>query len=137
MIAITLGEPMFRNRDYASQLKDYSGLKFGFISPTDIDACLEFGGKLFIFVETKFGNATMPLGQKLALERLCDLLTVPAIIIQTTHTSTGDIDMGLTQVVRYRENTKWFDEIPDLTLRQLIEIFLDKYGIDPKTGKSR
>ena len=124
---ITLGEPMFRNKEYASQLKDYSGLKFGNISPTDIDACLEFGGKLFIFVETKFGNSPMPRGQELALERLCDLLTVPAVIIQTTHNSSGDIDMANTIVTRYRENTNWFTEVPEITLREMIELMRRKY----------
>ena len=118
---------MFRNRDYAGQLKDYSGLKFGNISPTDINACLEFGGKLFIFVETKFGDAQMPRGQQLCLERLCDLLTVPAIIIQTRHDLSGDIDMANTLVTRYRENSKWHNEVPDITLRGLIELMREKY----------
>lgn len=128
---------MLRNKEYAGQIKDYSGLKFGSISPTDIDACLEFGGKLFVFVETKFGNAVMPRGQQLALERLCDKLTVPSIIIQTTHESSGDIDMASTTVVRYRENAKWVDDIPEITLRNLIEIFINKYVTNdtaPKRG---
>lgn len=120
---------MFRNKTYASQLKDYKGLRFGNISPTDVDAMLEFGGKLFIFVETKYGLATMPRGQELALERLCDLLTVPAIIIQTMHKSTEDIDMASTIVMRYREGQKWFNDVPPITLREMIEIMRNKYGV--------
>ena len=67
-----MSESLIRNRDYMRQIKDFSGLRFGKISPTDIDGFLDFGNSLFIFVEMKHGDTRIPYGQKLALTRLCD-----------------------------------------------------------------
>ena len=61
---------IFRNREYAKQLKSFSGLRFGKITPTDIDGFLDFGNNVYVFIETKHGDAPLPYGQKLALERL-------------------------------------------------------------------
>ena len=61
-----MSESLIRNRDYMRQIKDFSGLRFGKISPTDIDGFLDFGNSLFIFVEMKHGDARIPYGQKLA-----------------------------------------------------------------------
>ena len=63
-----------RNSNYAKQLLSFAGMKFGTISPTDIDAFIEIRGEVFIFIEAKFGDAEMPLGQRLALERLTDTI---------------------------------------------------------------
>ena len=122
---------MYRNREYGSQLKDFSGLRWGAISPTDIDAILEFSNRLFIIVETKYKNSPMPRGQLLALERVCDSINDPpnkhCLILLTSHESDGDIDMGLTMVTQVRENGRWISEIPDVTLREAIDIYRGKY----------
>jgi hypothetical protein len=122
---------MYRNREYGSQLKDFSGLRWGAISPTDIDAILEFSNRLFIIVEAKYKNAQVPFGQKLCLERLCDAINDPpnkhCLILLTSHESDGDIDMGLTVVTQVRENGSWITEIPDVTLREAIDIYRGKY----------
>ena len=122
---------MYRNREYGSQLKDFSGLRWGAISPTDIDAILEFSNRLFIIVEAKYKNAQVPFGQKLCLERLCDAINDPpnkhCLILLTSHESDGDIDMGLTMVTQVRENGVWAKEIPEISLRDLIDIMRRKY----------
>jgi hypothetical protein len=121
---------MYRNKDYGSQLKDFSGLTWGKISPTDIDGFLEFSGKLFIIIETKYDGAPLPYGQKLALERICDGLThgdAHAVLVLTKHNSSGDIDMATTTVTAYRENANWFTDVPEVTLREMIDIFRRKY----------
>ena len=122
---------MYRNREYGSQLKDFSGLRWGAISPTDIDAILEFSNRLFIIVEAKYKNAQVPFGQKLCLERLCDAINDPpnkhCLILLTSHESDGDIDMGLTVVTQVRENGVWAKEIPEISLRDLIDIMRRKY----------
>ncbi len=38
-----------KNKEFISQVKVFSGIKIGSISPTDIDGFLDFGNKLFIF----------------------------------------------------------------------------------------
>ncbi len=85
---------MFKNREYAQQIKDFSGLRWGAISPTDVDALLEFSNRLFIIVETKYKNSPIPRGQLLALERVCDAINDPpnkhCLILLTSHESSGD-----------------------------------------------
>jgi hypothetical protein len=122
---------LWRNKIHGSQLKDFSGLKWGAISPTDIDAILEFSNRLFIIVETKYKNSPMPRGQLLALERVCDAINDPpnkhCLILLTSHETDGDIDMGLTVVTQVRENGVWAKEIPEIRLRDLIDIMRRKY----------
>jgi hypothetical protein len=122
---------MYRNRDYGSQLKDFSNLRWGAISPTDVDGLLEFSNRLFIIIETKYKNAPIPRGQLLALERVCDAINHPperhCLILVTSHESDGDIDMGLTTVRKVRENGLWLETIPEMCLRDLIDIYRRKY----------
>lgn len=120
---------LWRNKTHGSQIKDFSGLRWGAISPTDIDAILEFSNRLFIIVEAKYKNAQVPFGQKLCLERLCDAIqseTKTCVLMLTSHESDGDIDMGLTIVRQYRENGVWH-ESPEMTLREVIDIMRRKY----------
>jgi len=51
------------------QVVDFTGLCQGF-TPTDIDGLIEFRDKAYVFIEIKTGNAPLPFGQKLAIERL-------------------------------------------------------------------
>ena len=56
--------------DRARQLIDFSGLRYNKITPTDIDGFIEYHDEAIVFMEFKYGNAELPYGQKLALERL-------------------------------------------------------------------
>lgn len=102
---------VIQNREYKQQIADFSGLRFGKITPTDLDAFMDFGNKLFVFVEAKYGGADLPYGQRLALERLCDACHAPpsrsAVAFIVSHTSKGDIDFASTVVTRYRWEGKW------------------------------
>lgn len=120
---------LIRNREYAQRIKDFSGLRFGKISPTDIDGFLDFGDRLFVFIETKFGNSPLPYGQCLALQRLCDATqseTRESILLVASYDIEGDIDIAETVVKQYRHRGRWFDS-PDMTVRDVIEIFINKY----------
>lgn len=126
--AITLGETMLiRNREYAQQIKDFSGLRYGPISPSDIDCCLEFNNKLILFIECKYGTTPLPTGQRIMLERLSDNCKIPCVVIVCNHNFSGDIDMANTTVTAYRENANWFTDVPEVTLREMIDIFRRKY----------
>lgn len=100
------GEIVSRNR--ARQIRDFSGLLFGKITPTDIDGLIEYHGKAYIIIELKLGNAGLPDGQRLALERLADDLTrasKPTLFIVAMHNVINpddDIDVARAIVAEYR-----------------------------------
>lgn len=102
---------IIQNREYKQQIADFSGLRFGKITPTDLDAFMDFGNKLFVFVEAKYGGASLPYGQKLALERLCDACHTPpsryAVAFIVSHMSKGDIDFANTKVTSFRWQGAW------------------------------
>lgn len=102
---------VIRNRAFKQQISDFSGLTFGKITPTDLDAFMDFNNQLFVFVESKHGGAPMQYGQRLAIERLCDACHKPpqryAVAFVTRHDGSGDIDMAQTKVTQYRWNGKW------------------------------
>jgi len=117
-------------RDRAKQLRDYSGLQFaGGITPTDVDGYLDFGNKVTVFVEFKYGDAPLPYGQRLALERLVDdvSMTKPAILIvaQHSHHPLEDIQAHRATVSSYRYKFKWRSPVRPIELRQAIVRFLE------------
>lgn len=102
---------VIQNRQFKQQIADFSGLRFDKITPTDLDAFMDFNNKLFVFVETKYGGAPLHYGQELAIARLCDACHKPperfAVAFVTSHESRGDIDFAQTIITRYRWEGKW------------------------------
>lgn len=111
-------------------------MKFGTITPTDIDGLIEYHNKYFIFIETKYKTGEVPHGQKLALERLCDATQrsgKPSLLMICTHESKGDIDVGETIVSEYRYKYCW--KIPNKTVTafRMVKGFIEKMeGVDGK-----
>lgn len=119
-----VGRGMIKNRALHGQFVDYSNLKFDKLSPIDFDAFMEFKNELFVFIETKFQNAEMPLGQRLAFERICDAIQSPdqrAIVFVTSHNADGDIDLASTIVTQYRYKFEWHKPKQPITLFDAIE----------------
>ena len=120
------------NRDRAKQLRDFSGLRFGNITPTDLDGLIEYQGKGYVLIETKLNNAPLLYGQKLALERLTDDLNRarrPTICIIASHNSSNpneDIDVANAIVSEYRFKGQWRMPESQYTTRHLIESFIEK-----------
>ena len=78
------------NMDHWNLFVDFSGLATTVaggsqIRPTDIDAYLDYGARASIFYEFKHERGSMTRGQELALERLCQQSTVPALAIYAQH----------------------------------------------------
>lgn len=118
------GLGMIKNRALHGQFVDYSNLKFDKLSPIDFDAFMEFKNELFVFIETKYQDAEMPLGQRLAFERVCDAIQSPdqrAIVFVTSHNSDGDIDLASTIVTQYRYKFDWHKPKQPITLFDAIE----------------
>lgn len=123
-----------RNRDHALQVKDFSGLRYGKITPTDIDLFLDFGNEIFIFAEAKYGDSILPLGQRLALERLVDAcqeggIRSYAFIVSHRAQNGEDIDMRKAIVREYRYKGKWTKERKH-TLGYCIGKIREKNGLE-------
>lgn len=117
----------FRNTDRARQLILFDDLCFGNISPTDIDAFIDFQNKIFILVEVKHGDSPIPFGQKLALERICDASTVAGkrcFVLEAHHNTSGDISLGVLPVTAYYYRGKWRNPKQNKTVRETVEIII-------------
>lgn len=117
-----------RNREFKNQVADMSGLRWGNITPTDLDAFLDFGDRLFVLIEGKFRGAQIREGQLKAIERLCDSAHCPprrysyAIIADHAAADCEDIDFANMAVRSIRQNRKWASPIQKgLTVKAAID----------------
>lgn len=119
------GSIAYRGR--AKQLIDYSGLKYGRVTPTDIDGLIEYHDRCFVLYEFKYRDTELPIGQRIALERIVDNLNKPAILIVAEH-DTGtraDIQADVCKVREYYYNGRW--EYCHITVKELTDMFIHKY----------
>jgi len=130
------------NRKRAKQIRDFSGLRYRNITPTDIDGLIEYHNKAYILIEIKYGDAELPNGQKLALKRLTDDLESsgkPTLFIIASHQTSNcnnDIDVAKTIVSQYRFKKEWYETHDiKITTRQLIDIFHSNIRIESKELK--
>lgn len=112
----------------ATQGRDFTGLRYGNITPTDIDALIEYQNKCYIFIEAKKQGADMPTGQRIALERLCDDLqrVKPTLLILMVHNTDAsqEIDFAISRVDKYRYKCEWKTPQNAPTVKKLIDSFL-------------
>jgi len=123
-----------QNRERARQLRDFTGLQFGSITPTDVDGFVEFRDKLFVWIEAKLGGQSIPSGQRLALERQCDAVSETgrmAVVLVIDHDTSPseDINFASCLVREYRLEQEWREPLMPITCRAAIEILLTKAGI--------
>jgi len=120
-----------RDRDSATQVRDFTGLQFGTITPTDINSFADFLNKIFIFIEAKYGEAELPYGQQLAFERLCDAcqkggLETYFFIAEHHEVTTNDIDFANCIIRKFRYKGEWRSPKKETTVRYAIEQILKK-----------
>lgn len=113
----------------ARQLRDFSGLRYGNITPTDIDGLIEYHNKAFVIIELKYGDAEIKDGQRIALEVICDDLQSkkPAIVIiarHYQHDTEKDIDTANAIVEKYRSRRVWYTPQKQMTVKNIIDSFL-------------
>ena len=119
------------HRSRARQINDFSNMQFdGGITPTDIDGLIEYDDKCFILFEIKLHDAPVPNGQKLALVRLVDNLSKPALLVIASHDvedANMDIDVSKCVVTDYYSFGTWRDG-NGRSLKSLTHYFLKRYG---------
>lgn len=115
------------NRTRFMQAIKFEGMKFGRITPTDIDAAIEFDNRLFIFIEAKFVGKPIGTGQRLFLERMGNLANDPpnkySISIVAEHCTPSNQDVMLYgAIVRdYWRDGKWQKPlIPGTTVMEAV-----------------
>jgi hypothetical protein len=121
---------VIRNIRFARQRADFKGMRFGTITPTDIDGFIEFDDEVFIFMETKHLGAELPNGQRLALERVCDRVQAgggEAIVLVLhngiSNNASPTYELAPLPVSRCRYKGKWFVPKETLSACQAIEKF--------------
>lgn len=56
-------------RDRFNQVRNFAGMKFGTITPSDLDLTIEYHNKRRILGELKYADTQLPNGQRWLLER--------------------------------------------------------------------
>jgi hypothetical protein len=113
------------------QINDFSRLKFGNITPTDIDGLIEYKNLAYVFLEVKYGNAPFPDGQRIALERLSndvDLAGKKSIVIIGQHeisNTSESVDAAICWVRKYFYKGSWRLPKSPITVIEAIIAFLE------------
>ena len=120
-----------QNRQYAKQLVDFSGVRYGNITPTDIDGLIEYKDKCFVIYEFKHKNAELPYGQRLALERLANAVSksgkevVVFICSHDSDSASSDIYAADTRVVETFYDGKWQHRNGTKTAKESTDSFFE------------
>ena len=124
---------VINNIERAKQINSFDGLQYGNITPTDLDGCIEYHNKAYIFIEIKYGDTQLPFGQRLALERLVKDTGLAkksiAIIAQHNIKNTDHQIIVKDCIVRelYLWNEKkWRPPNRDMTVKELADTFITK-----------
>lgn len=124
-----------QNRQRAKQIINFKVLRYGNITPTDIDGFIDFGNRLFILIEIKYNGVDLPHGQRLAIERIVDNLVISgkkAIGIIATHEVENpeiDIDCAECIVKEIRLNSRWHTCLTKSSVKKVIDYYRNKYLI--------
>lgn len=115
------------------QKNNYTGLRWkGKLMPTDIDGFMEFNDRLYIFIESKYGDAPMPYGQRLALERVTDAVEKagkPSYCLIASHDTKSDEDIELAKslVTSVRHDGEWHPVTREKTVREIMDLLIGKH----------
>lgn len=114
------------------QLIDFKGLTIdGYIYPTDIDGLIEYKDSEYILFEVKYGDAEVPLGQKLALQRMVDDFTkvgkqaVVFVCEHTVHNYDVPVVAAWCKVreIYYGKEKQWRKPDKEITVREAVNLF--------------
>ena len=127
--------------DRARQINDFSGLLYGKITPTDLDGVIEYHGKAYVFLEIKYDNTELPLGQKIAIERLVkdtsnggkkSIAIIAEHNVFNTKENIPVAECDVRQVYLYCEK-RWREPKTQINVKQCIDGFIKH--VDKKNNK--
>ena len=116
----------------------YGGIRYAKITPTDVDAFIDFRDKLYVFVEVKYKDKPIDMGQRIAIERLCDSSHCPpkrhSIALHCQHNvDIGDVYLKDTRVVACYYAGKWVAK--DALFTDAVDALVEKHApelMEPK-----
>lgn len=120
------------NPQKMKQLIDFKGCGVGEgMYPTDIDGLIEYKDSRYILFEVKYGDTAVPIGQKLALQRMVDDFTKvgkQAIALVCSHTVSNPdkpVVMAWCKVreIYYGDEKQWRTPDREITVREAIDGF--------------
>lgn len=118
------------NRERGRQIIDFSGIRYGNITPTDLDGFFEKENRIFVFYEYKLPNAEMPRGQEIALTRVVDGLSAAgksAVLFLCRHEVYDpeiDIKADKAIVEKLYWNSRWYTG-KGLTVKEQTDRFIN------------
>jgi len=125
-------ESRIHNPDKMRQLIDFKGCSVGNgMYPTDIDALIEYKDSEYILFEVKYVGAPVPIGQKLAIQRMIDDFTkvgkqaVAFICEHTVRDPKKPIVMAWCKVreIYYGKEKQWRAPDKAITVKEAVDSF--------------
>jgi hypothetical protein len=125
-----------KNMDRFNQFIDFTGMMEGNIQPMDIDCMIEYHDEAYIFFEFKYGNKSMPYGQRKAYERLTrdksskGKTSITLVIEHNVHNCKENVIGKDCYVREYYLSSlnKWLKPLKRMTAYELIPKFLKYVG---------
>ena len=123
-----------RNRERAKQLRDFSGLRFGRRTPTDMDGFLELRDKVGIVIEGKHEKGALVGGQRMALTRLCKWVADSGrksyvLVVEHSTNSAEDVDYASLPVVEVCLDGEWRKPKVRVTCREACDHIIAQAGL--------
>lgn len=125
------------------QLVDFRGLELDSgIYPTDIDGLIEYHDKEYIIIEVKHGDVKVPVGQRVAMQRMVDDFTKigkNAIAIVCEH-NVDDVDKPViaahcrVRELYYGGERMWRPPNMPMTVQQAVHSFRRYFNNKQKGG---
>lgn len=110
------------------QVVRFEGIRFGSITPTDIDLSLDYQKKVFVFCEFKLKGTEIQDGQRMHLEALVDGLGYDAIAFICEHEVddvSQDVIAAEAKVISYYYYGEWHKAENNRTVKWCIEWFIN------------
>lgn len=130
-VGVVMPRGLIQNMARFKQVISFENMKFGTITPTDIDGAIEYKNKAYIFIEVKYRDKELPFGQRLALERLVQDTGVRkkslAIICEHNIENEEDSIIIADCIVRelyLSEERKWRALKGIFTTKDLVDLFI-------------
>tara|TARA_R110000824_G_C15188304_1_gene674474 strand:- start:1010 stop:1408 length:399 start_codon:yes stop_codon:yes gene_type:complete len=125
---------LIRNSNQTKQGIDFTGIEYGKIHPTDIDAVLEFDNEALILMEVKKKGNKIPTGQRLVLERIANSWhTNKSVVLYVTHSfknDNKDIPLSECNVDRVYINKEWKSLNKTISLSDTLSVLGKKWNIN-------